>query len=52
MYMCINYINEMYKRMNFDLYTILENVNILICFFRELDKINIDKLFSGKIIRK
>lgn len=46
MYMCINYINEMYKRMNFDLYTILENVNILICFFRELGKINIDKLLS------
>lgn len=37
--------------MNFDLYMILENVNILICFFRELDKINIDKLLSlvGKL---
>lgn len=51
MYMCINYINEMHKRMNPDLYTILENVNISTCFSRELGKINTDKLLSlvGKL---
>lgn len=41
----------MHKRMNPDLYTTLENVNISTCFSRELDKINTDKLLSlvGKL---
>lgn len=53
MYMCINYINEMHKRMNPDLYTTLENVNISTCFSRELGKINRQIIkSSGKITRK
>lgn len=36
----------MHKRMNPDLYTTLENVNISTCFSRELGKINTDKLLS------
>lgn len=43
----------MHKRMNPDLYTTLENVNISTCFSRELGKINRQIIkSSGKITRK